>query len=61
MKQLALVGLALLTIAGTATAEPITINGITFPQGAASFADVVSSYAPGPDVGGTYANPAAAL
>jgi len=61
MKQLVLAGVALLTIAATATAEPITVNGITFPQGTASFADVVSTYSPGPDVGGTYADPAAAL
>jgi hypothetical protein len=61
MKQLALVAMALFAISATATAEPITVGGITFPQGAASFADVVSSYAPGPDVGGTYANPDAAL
>lgn len=61
MKQLVFAGVAVLAMTATATAEPITVNGITFPQGAASFADLVSSYSPGPDVGGAYANPAAAL
>jgi hypothetical protein len=62
MKQLVLAGVALLAIAvGNANADPVTIDGITFPQGAASFADVVASYSPGANVGGTYADPTAAL
>jgi hypothetical protein len=62
MRQLAFAGVALLTIAvSSANAAPITIDGITFPQGAASFADAVISYSPGPDVGGTFADPDSAL
>jgi hypothetical protein len=62
MRQLVFAGVALLTMGvSSANAAPITIDGITFPQGAASFADAVVSYAPGPDVGGTYADPNAAL
>jgi hypothetical protein len=62
MRQLAFAGVALLVIgASNAYAAPITIDGITFPQGEASFADAVVSFAPGPDVGGTYANPSSAL
>ncbi len=62
MRQLALAGVALLMIAvSNANAAPITIDGITFPQGAASFADAVVSYSPGPDVGGTYDDPTDAL
>lgn len=46
---------------GTADAAPITIDGITFPGGAASFADEVVMYAPGADVGPPYADPTNAL
>jgi hypothetical protein len=62
MKKLALAtACALLLAASNATAAPLTIDGITFPDGAVSFADAVVSYAPGPDVGGTYDDPLDAL
>jgi hypothetical protein len=62
MRQFAFVGVALLTIGvSSAYAAPITIDGITFPQGPASFADAVVSYSPGPDVGGTFADPNSAI
>ena len=48
-----------LLVAVHASATPI--GGIEFPQGAISFADLVVSYMPGSDVGGTYMGPAEAL
>jgi len=39
-------GTALALIAGNAVAQPTTYHGITFPNGDASFADVVVSYEP---------------
>lgn len=45
----------------TADAAPITIGGITFPGGEASFADEVFLYAPGADVAAPYNNPNNAL
>ena len=37
--------------ATTAGAAPITVGGVTFPQGASSFADVIVTYTPGFGVG----------
>ena len=48
-----------LLVAVQSSATPI--GGIEFPQGAISFADLVVSYMPGSDVGGTYMGPAEAL
>jgi len=39
----------------------VLIDGIEFPDGEASFADEVVSYAPGSDVGGIYIDPESAL
>ena len=39
------------SVAVTAYASPITVGGILFPGGVASFADAVISYNPGPGVG----------
>lgn len=41
----------LLALSGTASASPITVGGILFPQGTVSFADLVVSYQAGTGVG----------
>jgi hypothetical protein len=64
MKKLVLMAAgALFALSTNASAAPITIDGITFPDGAVSFADAVVSYTPGPDVDplGTYHDPLDAL
>lgn len=48
-------------LSNTADAASTTYEGVTFPQGDVSFADKVISYSPGPDVGGSWAEPANAL
>jgi hypothetical protein len=53
--------LLLFVAAQRTEASPITIDGITFPDGVASFADAVVSYTPGVDVGAPYDNPNNAL
>ena len=59
MRKLAWGIAAVLMTASSAQAVPI--GGVEFPQGAISFADQVVSYLPGPDVGGTYLDPLAAI
>ena len=63
MRKACLVAAALLVFVSAERTEavPITIDGITFPDGVASFADAVVSYTPGVDVGPPYINPNNAL
>ncbi|MGB0630773.1 MAG: PEP-CTERM sorting domain-containing protein [Alphaproteobacteria bacterium] len=50
-----------LALASLASAMPTTYSGVTFPDGDISFADVVISFTPGPDVGAPHDDPNLAL
>ncbi len=60
----ALAGLTLIAfvaIFGGSPAQAIPIGGIEFPGGVSSFADLVVSYTPGPEVSGPYLDSSQAL
>jgi hypothetical protein len=59
--RVAVIALVAMLRTMSSEAAPITVGGITFPDGVRSFADQVVSYAPGPSTLSPFNDPASAL